>query len=89
MGRWLLWMQLMTMLNLPLLLTVGWALFPAVSARAVTNIYRADRSDQLHLLSVVPRVAGPYPAEVSRQAGDSSSGELSVGWCRQAAAVHK
>jgi hypothetical protein len=31
---------------------------------AVTNIYRADRADQLHLLSVVPRVAGPYPAEV-------------------------
>jgi hypothetical protein len=31
---------------------------------AVTNIYRSDRSDQLHLLSVVPTVAGPYPAEV-------------------------
>lgn len=31
---------------------------------AVTNIYRPDRADQLHLLSVVPRVAGPYPAEV-------------------------
>lgn len=32
---------------------------------AVNNIYRADRADEVHLLSVVPRVAGPYPAEVS------------------------
>lgn len=31
---------------------------------AVTNIYRADRADQLHLLSVVPSVAGPFPPEV-------------------------
>lgn len=29
---------------------------------AVQNIYR--RGDTLHLLSIVPRVAGPYPAEV-------------------------
>lgn len=32
---------------------------------AVHNVYCADRKDQLHLLSVVPKVAGPYPAEVS------------------------
>lgn len=31
---------------------------------AVTNIYRSDRADQLHLLSVVATEPGPYPAEV-------------------------
>jgi hypothetical protein len=30
---------------------------------AIGNVYKQD-TDQLHLLSVVPRVAGPYPAEV-------------------------
>lgn len=33
---------------------------------AVQNVYKAE-SDELHLLSVVPRVAGPYPAEVGQQ----------------------
>jgi hypothetical protein len=31
---------------------------------AVNNIYRSDRADEVHLLSVIPSVAGPYPAEV-------------------------
>ena len=30
---------------------------------AIGNVYKQE-TDQLHLLSVVPRVAGPYPAEV-------------------------
>lgn len=30
---------------------------------AVQNVYKLE-SDELHLLSVIPRVAGPYPAEV-------------------------
>jgi hypothetical protein len=31
---------------------------------AIGNVYKQD-TDQLHLLSIVPRVAGPYPAEVN------------------------
>lgn len=31
---------------------------------AVHNVYKPD-TDELHLLGVIPRVAGPYPAEVS------------------------
>eukprot|EP00883_Tetradesmus_obliquus_P008396 jgi/Sobl393_1/19105/SZX64285.1 len=30
---------------------------------AIGNVYKQE-TDQLHLLSVVPRVAGPYPAEI-------------------------
>jgi hypothetical protein len=31
---------------------------------AIGNVYKQE-TDQLHLLSIVPRVAGPYPAEVN------------------------
>lgn len=39
---------------------------------AVNNVYNAQRQDQLHILSVVPRTPGPYPAEVREQDGRAS-----------------
>lgn len=47
---------------------------------AVTNIYRPDRADQLHLLSVVPRVAGPYPAEVLEADVPAASSSTVKAW---------